>query len=611
MKENKKKKAVLKEELPSWDLSVAFYKDLDDPQIEADIERVKHQIRSIARFEGKLESLATYEFEMFVSLYESMITTLYKLYQFAHLYADTQKTNERATALTSHIKSELEEEMDKIHFIYYELASFSWDKRIELLNSPRLREYEPWLRRVFTGVVPSEAAQIYDALDLIQEKKSATDGDWGELYNKICSAMVFKVKGKTYNSSEIKALRDDTHDPALYEAADKEMQRVYKAQAPFITSIFNSILKNEDVDAKLNGYYNAEEASSTGNVVPREHLLELVSAVCDSFYPISRKYYALIAKLSKSDKCYPVFLNNPIKVPEKKYTWEECKQIVMDAYAAFSPMYAYTAQTIIDANIIDVGTKPGKKNGAYCVSGPTPYIFLNFTGTEDDLNTFAHELGHGVNHCYAAQQGILNDRTPISLAEVASEFAEFLLFRKQILDAVKKGDNVQVLHLTVAHMGRMVGTIQRQIGIYNFEKRAHKERQDGELSTERLAEIWAEEYERYTGIKIEGDKRYEWMYIPHIFESPFYVYCYAFAGFIVNNLIKVYNDDDLEHDEIFDFADRFLRFLSNTGVEFYPDLLESFEIDVNDPDFWKNGIKYMEDTLVTIENLAREQGMLE
>ena len=608
MKAKMTKKVVLKEELPSWNLSIAYYNGLDDPEIEADIEKAKANIKAIARFENKLEGLAPYEFEMFVVLYEGLIRKITKLYRFAHLYADTQKTDEKANSFASKLDAELEEELDKIHFIYYELASFSWDKRIELLNSPKLRKYVPWMMRVFASELPAEAAYIYDALDLIQEKKSATDGDWGDLYDKICSAMVFKVRGKTYNESEIRALRDNTHDPALYEAADKELQRVYKEKSLEITSIFNSILKNEDVEAKLNGYYNAEQASCTGNVVPREHLLELVSAVCDSFYPISRKFYALMDKLHKSGKCYPV--GNPIKITHKTYTWNECVETVLNAFECFSENYAATARSIVEAGVIDVGPKPGKKSGGYCTQGEIPYIFLNFTGTEDDVNTFAHELGHGVNHVAAATQGILNDRTPISLAEVASEFAEFLLFNYQSLNAIKANDEHMMLYLTVERMYRMIGTIQRQIALYNFEKRAHKERQDGVLSTERLAEIWAEEYERYTGIKIEGDKRNEWMYVSHFFECPFYVYCYAFAGFIVNNLIKVYSDDDLERNEIFDFAERFNRFLYNTGVEFYPDLLEAFEIDVNDPEFWKNGTECMKEYLEFIEEQVEEEGLL-
>ena len=445
-------------------------------------------------------------------------------------------------------------------------------------------------------------------MDFVQEKKSATDYDWSELYDKICSSMVFEFDGKTYNEEEIRAIRFSTHDPQVEASARKEMQRVYKEHATYITSIFNSILKSEDVEAKLNGYYNAEQASSTGNVVPREHLLELVSAVCDSFYPVSRKFNALIDRLQKSPKCYPA--NNPIKVPERKYTWKECKKIVMDAYEAFSPTYAESAKSIIDANIIDVAPKPGKKGGAYCMSGSVPYLFLNFTGTGDDLITFAHELGHGVNHLYASSHGILNDRTPISLAEVASEFAEFLLYNKRFTDALAKNDRMQMLYLAVERLDHQIKTIQRQIGIYNFEKRAHAERQDGELTTERLNEIWAEEYERYTGEKLEGDARYEWMFISHLFNSPFYVYCYAFAGFIVNNLVKVYMEDDLDHKEIFDFQRRFIQFLTDTGVEFYPELLKPFEIDVNDPEFWKNGTEVMKDMLEYIEEESKNLGLI-
>lgn len=608
MEKKKAKKDNLKEVLPSWNLNVAFYSSLDDPQIDVDIESVKRACKNIARFEGRLETLEPYEFEMFVTLYEGVVTLVNKLYRYAHLYSDVEKTNEKATSFAGSLDAELEEELDKLHFIFYELAQFSWDKRVELMNSPRLRNYVPWLKRVFASYLPTDIAYIYDALDFIQNKKSATDNDWSELYNKICSSMVFEFNGKTYNIEEIRSIRFNTHDPKVEKAAACEMRRVYKMHAPYITSIFNSILKNEDVDAKLNGYYNAEQASSTGNVVPREHLLELVSAVCDSFYPVSRKFYALKAKLNASAKCWPV--NSPIKVADKKYTWKECKKIVLDAYEAFSPTYAESAKSIIDANIIDVAPKPGKKNGAYCMSGSVPYIFLNFTGSDDDLNTFAHELGHGVNHLYAAKQGILNDRTPISLAEVASEFAEFILYNKRFIDALGKNDEKQMLYLAYKRLENMVATVQRQIAIYNFEKRAHSERQDGDLTTERLNEIWAEEYERYTGLKLEGDARYEWMFIPHLFNSPFYVYCYAFAGFIVNNLIKVYSEDNLEHKEIFDFQHRFLQFLTNTGVEFYPDLLETFEIDVNDPDFWKEGTKVMKDMLEYIEEESKRLGLI-
>ena len=287
MKKTTAKKGNFKEVMPSWDLSIAFYSGIDDPQIDEDVTAIKKLINSLARFEGKLGTLAPYEFEMFMSLYENFVKLLNKVYRFAHLYSDTQKTDQRATALMSQLNAELDEDMDKIHFIYYELSGLSWDKRIELMNSPKLSRYMPWMQRVFSNPPSEDEGYLYDVMDFIQEKKSATDAEWSNLYDKICSAMVFTVNGKNYNDAEARALKNSTHDAKLKETIEKEMRRVYTLNAPVITSIFNSILKNEDVDAKLNGYYNAEQASSVGNVVPREHLLVLVSAVCDSFYPVS------------------------------------------------------------------------------------------------------------------------------------------------------------------------------------------------------------------------------------------------------------------------------------------------------------------------------------
>lgn len=611
MKTKDVKKAVFKVELPSWDLSKAYYASIDDPQIDDDIDKIKANIKMLARYEGKIHTLAPYEFEMFIALYESVITLLHKLFRFAHLNADTQKTNQKATAFASRLEAKLDEELDKIFFVNYELASLTYEQQTYFLGDPKLRKYVPWMERVFSGEY--EYPDLEELLDYIQLTKSATDENWGRLYSETCSAMEFKLSGKTYNLSQIRDIWI-TGDQKHSAAADKELQRVYKQHAATFTQIFNSILKNEDVDAKLNGCYDAEEMSSYYNAVPRRQLLEMVTTVCDSFYPISRRYYALMAKLHESPKCRPAahIDLNPIIIPEKKYTWEECKKIVLDAYTEFSEDYAATAKSIIDANVIDVAPKDGKKSGAYCCGGPLPYIFLNFMGKRDDLNTFAHELGHAVNDVLAAQWGILNDKTPISLAEVASEFAEYILFAKQTIDLAEKEGDVsdEVLYLLIERVGDMVRSIHRQIALYNFEKRAHRERQKGELSTERLAQIWSEEFERYTGIKLEGDKRNEWMYVPHLFETPFYVYCYAFAGIIVNNLVKVFEDDDLDKDEIFDFQRRFIQMLSNTGIERYSELLEPFEIDVDDPEFWQNGIACMTELLDNIEEIAKAKGLL-
>lgn len=586
-------------ELPSWDLASNFYSGIDDPEIEIDILRAKATVKEIKNYEGKIKNLLPYEFALLVRLYDGLMSLVRKLTRYAHLLSDTHLDDAKISSFEVSIGERVEKLVEPISFLLPEMSRLDQYQQYELLMSPKLRQYAPWLERVFFS------SDINDVAMYIFRKKSATEYQWSHLYDETCARMKFEYKGKIYNEAEIYALKRAATTKEEEDAITDEICRVYKMNDHVFTNCINAIMKNEDVDAKLFGYYNAENESFVSNSIPREDLLLLVSSVTDAFIPMSRRFYSLLSKLYQSPKCHSA--GNPIIVPEKVYTWEECKKIVLKAYEEFSPRYAAYAKSIIDADLIDVGAKKGKKSGAYCVHGDLPYIFLNFTGKEEDINTFAHELGHGVHHLLSSQQGDLNDDTPISLAEVASEFAENLVYEKQITSAK---NTTEKLHLLIERTTSQIGTIHRQIAIYNFEKRVHAERQKGSVTTERLNKIWSEEFERYTGQKLEGDRRYLWMPISHLFNSPFYVYCYAFAGCLVNNLIKVWHEGELDNIELCDFQSRYLEMLSNTGVETYRDLLEAFELDVDDPKFWRNGLESIEQNIDEIEKLAKEEGLL-
>lgn len=601
MKKNSKTEVSPKtRELPSWDLSSNFYTGIDDPKIENDILRVKATVMEISKYEGRIATLLPYEFALLVRLYDGLVETARKLTVFAKLMSDTHLNDPKISSFKVSLSERLDEIIDQpTQFLLTEMARIPQSQQYELLVSPKLRRYAPWLERVFFS------SDVDDLAMYIFRKKSATEYQWSKLYDESCARMEFIYKGETYNEAQILALRRSVTNKEDEDAIEQVICNVYKQNAYVIAHCLNAIMKNEDVDAKLFGYYNAENESFASNMVLREDLLLLISAVTDAFIPMSRRFYALLSKLHQSPKCHSA--GNPIIVPEKEYTWDECKKIVLNAYKAFSPLYAIYAESVIDNDLIDVGTKKGKKSGAYCIGGDAPYIFLNFTGKEGDINTFAHELGHAVHHLLSSTQGYLNDNTPISLAEVASEFAENLVYEKQLAAAKT---NTEKLHLLIERASDQIGSIHRQVAIYNFEKRVHAERQKGSVTVERLNHIWAEEYERYTGKKLEGDSQYIWMGIAHLFNSPFYVYCYAFAGCLANNLIKVWHDNELDNIELSDFQSRYLEMLSNTGVEPYRDLLEAFELDVDNPKFWRDGLEAVEKNIDEIEKLAKEEGLL-
>ena len=103
-----------------------------------------------------------------------------------------------------------------------------------------------------------------------------------------------------------------------------------------------------------------------------------------------------------------------------------------------------------------------------------------------------------------------------------------------------------------------------------------------------------------------------WVEIAHIFGMPYYVYSYAFAGLVVNNLFKAYMkwEENKDYHVEEDFDDLYIDMLSNTGIEDFKSLLEPFGIDADSPDFWAEGLSIITEYIDEIEKLAKSEGLL-
>lgn len=590
--------------LPAWDLSVAFYNDLKDPQIEEDKKTLKKLAKEISLYRDEIVYLEPYELSILLRKYESLIELSRKLSYFAHLYSDTHKTDEEVSMFRSKIREEISRVFENLGFIHFELNALPQWKMYEFVNHPKLHRWLPWLLSLFSGYWA-----LSEGVSFIINKKSIVSSSWDRLYDETCASLKFRLNGKTLNEAEIEK-KIHSNDAKTRERALAEMNKVYRENAHLFTMCYNMILKDKSVDDELYGMSEPVADSLFENHISKEDLLAMVNEVTDSYIPISQRFYKLMAKLMKvdhigyADRCY-----NPVEIPEKKLSWTDCITKVLTAYAGFSPEYLAYAAQIINCGTIDVPPRKGKVSGAYCIRGQVPYILLNFTGSNNDVRTFAHELGHAVHFVLAADVGILNNTTPTALAEVASEFAENLVFKQQMSEATTDREKLALL---IGRVQDMINSIQRQIAFYKFEERTHRERKKGELSTERLNKIWREENSRCLGFDVGKDAECMWMGISHIFGMPYYVYSYAFAGLVVNNLIKAYDkwDENREFQIQEDFDDLYIDMLSNTGVEDFKSLLEPFGIDAKSPDFWSNGLSLITDYIDEIEKLAKSEGLL-
>jgi oligoendopeptidase F len=326
----------------------------------------------------------------------------------------------------------------------------------------------------------------------------------------------------------------------------------------------------------------------------------LVEAVT-SRYDIVARYYRLKRRLLGLDELFEYDRYAPLPAADRRYSWDEGRQIVLDAYGQFHPRMAEVAGWFFDHRWIDAPPRPGKLGGAFShetVPSVHPYILLNFEGRPRDVMTLAHELGHGVHQKLAGVQGALQAHTPLTTAETASVFGEMLVF--QALMAQETDPQVRLGMLT-SKIEDSFATAFRQISMNRFEHAIHTARRtEGELTAERFSELWLETQRAMFGdsVTLTEDYGLWWSYIPHFIGTPGYVYAYAFGELLVLALYARYRQAGG------DFAEKYLAMLTRGGSDWPHQIVAPLGVDLTDPTFWHGGLGILADLVAEAEELA-------
>lgn len=604
---NNTKKIVIKDELPVWDLS-QFFSGIEDPAIDVTKKKILDNINNMAEDRSEIPKMKVFEILTFVRTYEETVNLAISLRNFASLNLCTQRNNQEALLFEKKTQEFLEKAFAGLSWVHHALYELKPEKKLEILESAKLKPYQEWL--LYQLLLPPA---LSEAVTKAVNKMSALSNGWHSLYREMTAKMNFTIGKKKYTLDEISEMAHSHKDKATRDKALKCMSDEFKRHGYIFTQTLNSIYKDEDITTKvrLSEEHETEllldalDLDGFGNGLAREDVMAIATAVTDSYVPISQRFYKLLAKLQGNKNFqYNDRLQNPIVVNERKIPWSECIQLVLNTLVEFNQAMAMSGINIIEANIIHAKPMVGKDTGAFCIQGDKPYIFLNYRESMTDVLTFAHEFGHGIHNLYSNDTaGLLNNSTPITMAEVASIFNEKLIFNKWLSN--QELSNNEKLNLLVEDVNRQIADIHRQIAFSKFELRAFRECQKGELSEEHFTQIYCEEMERYLGIPLQDDAKFGWMSIPHVFNSPFYVRYYAFAGLVVNKLWQVYASGRIK-----DFADRYLDMLSNTGLESIEDLLDPFDLDISAPDFWSSALDPIVAEIDEIEKLAKVEGLI-
>lgn len=436
---------------------------------------------------------------------------------------------------------------------------------------------------------------------ILNEKSVTGSSAWSRLFSELTSAITVDLPGGEEAVPLMTAL-SALHNP------DREVRKgaadaITAALEPGLRTrayVFNTLLQDKAIDDRLRSYPTWLSSRNLSNEASDASVQALIEAA-EAAYELPRRWYRLKARLLGLDQLADYDRAASVAESDADVSWDEGREIVLDAYGDFSPELGNLVKRFFDERWIDAPTRPGKRGGAFCAyTTPSvhPYVMLNWTAKQRDVMTLAHELGHGVHAALAVPRGLFEQHTPLTVCETASVFGETLTFRR-LLD--RADTPAARLTLLASNIEDTIATIFRQTAMNRFEAAVHtSRREEGELSVERFGDLWQQTQTDLLGDAVEITPGYRswWSYVPHFISTPGYVYAYAYGQLLALSVYGRY----LEEGEA--FVPVYLEMLAAGGSRSPEDLAAIAGLDLTDPGFWNSGLDLVRAELEEAEAAA-------
>jgi oligoendopeptidase F len=602
-----------------WDLSL-LYSDIDDPRLDADLGKLAGMAKHFsASYKGKLAerlgpAMKDYsEIEMLSS----------KITSYLFLRESTDLTNAAIKAKHARFQRELSA-LQGEHLTFFELelvhlSDETLDKWYE--DDDLVAKHRPWIEhvRLFKPHFLSEPVE-----SALTKRSPFDSSSWSEFFDEVEADLQFNFRGGSANLTEMMHVITESKDA---EERAEGMKCVNEGLggpfAKYSAQTLYMVAGLKAVEDKERGYAHPMDVRNKSNRIPDSVVDVLHNAVTTLGGELTRRYYKLKARhlgltvLRWSDRNAPMPFADTTVVP-----FDEAAGIVTTSYESFSPTLTTIVKSFFADRRIDAPVVKEKRHGAFNSSHvlpggkPVSYTLLNYLGSNKDVMTLAHELGHGVHGILAGEaQGPLMYHAPIAYCETASVFGEMTTFSYLKDRLTRAGDRYSLLALIMSKIDATINTVVRQIGFSNFERRLHgmnesytKWEEPRKRSVEELDAVWLKTAQELYGAEGEvftyENCEHLWAYIPH-FHSPFYVYGYAFGELLTQSLFAA-------RERLGDrFEPLYLDLLRSGSTKNVVELLEPFGLDARSQSFWNDGITVSLGALIEeAEAMSRELGVI-
>ncbi len=579
-----------------WSLSDLFPAH-DSPEMKAAFDELDVMVVEFEALRPRLsEGIAVDVFLDLIQRLEAIGRLEHRIYSFASLRFEADTQDQVILAFQADVDSRMAVIENRI--LFFSL----WWKALPDPEAERLMsasgDYRYWLQkmRYFKPHTLSEPEEkIINIKDVTGARAIAN------LYSTLTNRYVFRLEV----DGEVKELTRGElmvymrgHDPKLRAAAYQELYRVYGADGTILGQMYQSLVRdwhNENVD--LRHFTSAMAVRNLSNDIP-DDVVDTLLGVCQDNVPVFQRFFQLKARWLGIDRLRRYDIYAPVIKTDRQYSFDQAAHMVFDAFHKFEPRLEELARRVVEQDHLDSEVRFGKAGGAFCSSvAPdiTPWVFVNYQGKPDDVATLAHELGHAIHAQLAADHSWFTFHSSLPLAETASTFGEMMLVDHLL---ATDQDTSARQSLLFHQVDDAYATVMRQAQFAIFEREAHELVQHG-ATVDELSTAYLENLRHQFGdvVEVSDEFRWEWVSIPHIYNTPFYVYAYTFGQLLV---LSLYQQFKLEGNT---FKPRYIKLLAAGGSKSPGNILSEAGIDMHSKQFWQGGFDVIRGLVEQLENI--------
>ncbi|MFZ5910943.1 MAG: M3 family oligoendopeptidase [Chloroflexota bacterium] len=583
-------------EQTKWSLA-DLYPGFSSPELEAAYDKIEEQVTSFEGLRPHLTpDLPADRFLEVVRALEETNRIAHRLYAFSGLSfaADTQdQVAQTAQARVQQFLAEMENRT-----LFFSL----WWKDLDDGNAQRLMDASGDYRYFLEEMRHFKPHTLSEPEEKVINLKNVTGSSaLTTLYDSITNRYVFElqVDGETKELTRGQLLPYiQGPDPALRAAAYQEMYRVFGEQGPILGQVYQTLVRDwRNENLSLRKFSSPIAARNLANDIP-DKAVDVLLEVARKNSGIFQRYFKLKAKALGMGKLRRYDVYAPVAGAEKTFEFASAARMVLDAFDEFDPQVGALARRVFEQSHIDSEVRRGKRDGAFCWSvtpNMTPWVLLNYQARARDVATMAHELGHAIHSMLAAHHSLFTFHSSLPLAETASTFGEMMLTDRLLAGETDEAVRRDILFKQVDDA---YATIMRQSYFALFEKEAH-EMVVNNASVDELSAAYFENLKEQFGdsLELSEDFKWEWVSIPHIYHTPFYVYAYAFGQLLVLSLYQQFKQEGEA------FKPKYLNILSAGGSEAPARILSAAGIDIESPAFWQGGFDVVDGLVRQLEAL--------